>query len=106
QTIFSMSQLSLLAESLIGSEIVKLGNEINVRIGNGEKIYNYTIGDFDPSIFPIPKELEEGIIAAYKDHYTNYPPGDGLKELRQAVIKFIKEWQGLDYELDEVMIAS
>lgn len=101
-----MSQLSLLAESLIGSEIVKLGNEISVRISNGEKIYNYTIGDFDPSIFPIPKQLEENIIEAYKNHYTNYPPGDGLKELRQSVLYFIKEWLGLNYELDEVLIAS
>lgn len=101
-----MSQLSLLAESLIGSEIVKLGNEINVRIGNGEKIYNYTIGDFDPSVFPIPKPLEEGIIKAYQEGYTNYPPGDGLKELRLSVIEFVKEWLGLNYQLDEVLIAS
>ena len=101
-----MSQLSLLAESLIGSEIVKLGNEINVRIGNGERIYNYTIGDFDPSLFHIPQELENGIIEAYRQHYTNYPPGDGLKELRESVLYFVKEWLGLDYALDEVMIAS
>jgi len=101
-----MSQLSLLAESLIGSEIVKLGNEINVRISNGEKIYNYTIGDFDPAVFPIPKSLEEGIVKAYQEGYTNYPPGDGLKELRLSVIAFVKEWMGLDYQLDEVLIAS
>lgn len=101
-----MSQLSLLAESLIGSEIVKLGNEINARISKGEKIYNYTIGDFDPSIFPIPKELEEEIIHAYQLHYTNYPPGDGAKDLREAVLQFIKKWQGLEYTMDEVQIAS
>jgi aspartate aminotransferase len=101
-----MSQLSLLAETLIGSEIVKLGNEISVRVSKGEKIYNYTIGDFDPAIFPIPKQLEEGIISAYNQKYTNYPPGDGLRELRQSVLEFMKEWQGLDYEMDEVLIAS
>lgn len=101
-----MSQLSLLAESLIGSEIVKLGNEINVRIAKGEKIYNYTIGDFDPAVFPIPKELEQAIIEGYQKHYTNYPPGDGVKELREAVIAFIKEFEGIEYHLDEVQIAS
>ncbi|MGN6566694.1 MAG: pyridoxal phosphate-dependent aminotransferase [Flavipsychrobacter sp.] len=101
-----MSQLSQLAETLIGSEIVRLGNEINVRISKGEKIYNYTIGDFDPEIFPIPQELEAGIIEAYKEHYTNYPPGDGLLELRNSVASFIKEHEGISYAPNEVLIAS
>jgi aspartate aminotransferase len=80
-----MSKLSNLAESLIGSEIVKLGNEINNRIRNGEKIYNYTIGDFAPAIFPIPAQLEDKIINAYREGFTNYPPADGLLSLREAV---------------------
>src|SRR5688572_27906371 len=101
-----MSQLSLLAESLIGSEIVKLGNEINVRIAKGEKIYNYTIGDFDPDIFPIPKQLEDAIIESYTQHNTNYPPGDGVRELRESVLQFIKTHEELDYNIDEVQIAS
>ncbi|MEO9051281.1 MAG: hypothetical protein ABI280_05770, partial [Ginsengibacter sp.] len=49
--------LSHLAETLIGSEIVKLGADIKAKIKGGEKIYNFTIGDFDSSIFPIPKKL-------------------------------------------------
>ena len=61
-----MSKLSKLAETLIGSEIVKLGNAINDRIRNGETIYNYTIGDFNSSIFPIPKELEDLIVEEYR----------------------------------------
>ncbi|MEI7802795.1 MAG: pyridoxal phosphate-dependent aminotransferase, partial [Bacteroidota bacterium] len=44
-----------MAENLIGSEIIKLGGEINERIKKGEKINNYTIGDFDPKVFPIPQ---------------------------------------------------
>ena len=59
-------QLSHLAETLIGSEIVKLGGDIREKIRQGERIYNFTVGDFDPSIFPIPKALEEGIIDAYQ----------------------------------------
>ena len=101
-----MSQLSQLAETLIGSEIVRLGNEINTRISKGEKIYNYTIGDFDPKIFPIPQELEDGIIEAYRSKYTNYPPGDGVLELRIAVADFIKDHMGISYETNEVLIAS
>jgi len=99
-------KLSQLAETLIGSEIVKLGNAISERIRNGEKIYNFTIGDFDPNIFPIPKELEDKIIESYKSHYTNYPPADGIAELRNAVSTFLKDWEGLSYEPNEILIAS
>lgn len=98
--------LSQLAETLIGSEIVKLGNAISERVRNGEKIYNFTIGDFDPEIFPIPKELENEIIEAYKNHYTNYPPADGIAELRSAVSGFLKEWEGIEYADNEILIAA
>ncbi|GEO11976.1 pyridoxal phosphate-dependent aminotransferase [Segetibacter aerophilus] len=99
-------KLSNLAETLIGSEIVKLGNAISERKRQGEKIYNFTIGDFDPTIFPIPKELEDEIIEAYKSHYTNYPPADGIVELRNAVSSFLKDWEGLDYSNNEILIAA
>ncbi|HEX8314463.1 MAG TPA: aminotransferase class I/II-fold pyridoxal phosphate-dependent enzyme [Flavisolibacter sp.] len=99
-------KLSHLSETLIGSEIVKLGGEIRERIRKGERIYNFTVGDFDPKIFPIPKELEEHIIDAYREHFTNYPPGEGSLELREAVSRFTKQYQGLDYGTDEILIAS
>ena len=99
-------KLSHLAETLIGSEIVKLGNAISERIRNGEKIYNYTIGDFNPNIFPIPNELENLIIQSYQQHHTNYPPGDGVLELRKAVSSFLKEWEDLSYDVSEIQIAS
>jgi aspartate aminotransferase len=101
-----MSKLSNLAESLVGSEIVKLGNEINNRIRNGEKIYNYTIGDFAPSIFPIPLQLKEAIIKAYEDGYTNYPAADGILPLRESVSAFIEAKEHIHYDVSEIQIAS
>ncbi len=101
-----MSKLSNLAESLVGSEIVKLGNEISNRIRNGEKIYNYTIGDFAPAIFPIPQQLEDAIVKAYRDGFTNYPSADGILPLREQVAAFIGKHQGISYAVNEVQIAS
>ncbi len=101
-----MSKLSNLAESLVGSEIVKLGNEISNRIRNGEKIYNYTIGDFAPAIFPIPQQLEDAIVKAYGDGFTNYPSADGILPLREQVAAFIGKHQGISYAVNEVQIAS
>lgn len=101
-----MSKLSNLAESLVGSEIVKLGNEINNRIRNGERIYNYTIGDFNPSIFPIPEALQAQIIKAYHEGYTNYPPADGVLPLREAVGRFVQKYENVSYANDEIQISS
>ena len=91
---------------MVGSEIVRLGNEISERKRRGEDIFNFTIGDFDPAVFPIPKALEELVIESYKHHYTNYPPAEGVIELRTAVSGFLKEWAGLGYSTDEILIAS
>lgn len=99
-------KLSYLSETLIGSEIVKLGNEIKEKIRQGERIYNFTIGDFDPSIFPIPQELEEAIVDAYRKHFTNYPIAEGNPDLREAIQSFIKDTEGLSYGMDEILVAS
>lgn len=98
--------LSKLAETLIGSEIVRLGAEIKEKIKSGETIYNFTIGDFDSSIFPIPVKLEEEIINAYKNKFTTYPPADGILSLRESISEFIKDREGLYYNSKEILIAA
>ena len=99
-------KLSQLSETLIGSEIVKLGGEIREKIRQGERIYNFTVGDFDPSIFPIPKELEDAIVEAYRKHFTNYPAAEGNLDLREAIHSFVRDEQGLDYGTNEILVAS
>jgi len=85
---------------------VRLGADIKDKIKHGEKIYNFTIGDFDSSIFPIPKKLELEIIEAYKNKFTTYPPADGILGLRESVSQFIKEREGLDFNTNEILIAA
>ncbi|MEO6537621.1 MAG: aminotransferase class I/II-fold pyridoxal phosphate-dependent enzyme, partial [Ferruginibacter sp.] len=99
-------KLSRLAESLVGSEIVKLGGVIKEKISQGQHIYNFTIGDFDSSQFPIPVALENEIIAAYKKGYTNYPAAEGELELRKAVASFLHRCEGLSFTPQEILIAN
>lgn len=99
-------QLSQLAETLIGSEIVKLGGDIREKIRQGDKIYNFTVGDFDPEIFPIPRELEDGIVDAYRRHFTNYPAAEGNLDLRQSIAAFLKDREKLVYAPEEILVAS
>lgn len=102
----SVSKVSKLAQNIIGSEIIKLAGEVNEKIKQGEKIYNLTIGDFNPKEFPIPSELKQYIVDAYTDDQTNYPAADGMLELRNAVSNLLKERGGLDYKNDEILIAG
>jgi aspartate aminotransferase len=99
-------KVSKMAENLIGSEIIKLAGEIREKMARGEKVYNFTIGDFDPSIFPIPQELKLEIIDALHKEHTNYPPSEGMLELRQSVSYFLKKSFGLQYTADEILIAG
>jgi aspartate aminotransferase len=98
--------VSKMAAGLIGSEIIKIGNEVNEMIRRGENICNLTIGDFDPSIFPIPGELQQEITRAYGAGHTNYPPANGMADLRQSVAAFLKERLGLDYSPNDILVAG
>jgi aspartate aminotransferase len=99
-------KVSKIAENIIGSEIIKLAGEVNEKIKQGEKIYNLTIGDFNPNEFPIPSELKQFIIEEYNANQTNYPAADGMLELRTAVSNLLKQRGGLEYKADEILIAG
>ncbi|MCC2546521.1 aminotransferase class I/II-fold pyridoxal phosphate-dependent enzyme [Hymenobacter sp. BT175] len=98
--------VSRMAGSLIGSEIIKIGNEVNDMIRKGEEICNLTIGDFDPAIFPIPEELRTEITAAYAAGNTNYPPANGVPELRNAAAAFLESRLGLSYSPADILVAG
>lgn len=99
-------KVSDLAHGIIGSEIIKLAAEVNEKIRQGEKIYNMTIGDFNPKHFPIPKELKQYIIEEYNADQTNYPEADGMETLRKAVSLFLQKRGNLNYESNEILIAG
>ncbi len=100
------TKVSELAQNLIGSEIIKLAGEINEKIKQGSSVFNFTIGDFNPALFPIPNELKAEIIKAYEADQTNYPPAEGVMELREAVSVFLKQYGNLDYSKSEILIAG
>lgn len=98
--------VSVLANTLIGSEIIKIGNEVNEMKRKGAKIANLTIGDFDPSIFPIPVELKEEIIKAYNEGHTNYPPADGILPLRETIVDVLVDRYQLTYATTDILVAG
>ncbi|MGE0566328.1 MAG: pyridoxal phosphate-dependent aminotransferase [Bacteroidia bacterium] len=98
--------VSDLAENIIGSEIIKLAGEVNKKIQEGQKIYNLTIGDFSPKEFPIPTELTDYIKQAYSEGHTNYPPANGIQDLRDAVSNLLDKRCQLSYSSDDILISG
>ena len=98
--------VSKLAQGLRGSEIIKIAGEINELKRQGQDIANLTIGDFDSDIYPIPTELKQEIIDAYNHNQTNYPPADGMLNLRESVSAFLANRYDLDYPATQVLISG
>lgn len=100
------SVVSSMSAALTGSEILKMAGEIRALEAKGEKICNLTIGDFRPAEFPIPTRLNELIKEALDEGQTNYPPSDGVLELRQEVQALYERTLGLKYPVQGVVVAG
>jgi aspartate aminotransferase len=100
------SRVSGMAAGLIGSEILRIASEIRALAASGRPVCNLTVGDFDPRYFPIPAPLAQGIHAALDKGETNYPPSNGIPELRQAVTRFYERELGLRFPVESVLIVG
>ncbi len=89
-----------------GSAILAIAAEIQERRAAGHPVANFTIGDFDPSIFGIPPVFRDAIAQAYADGQTNYPPAIGTAELRSAIRSFYAARLGVDYPEGSVLVGA
>ncbi|MBX7151858.1 aminotransferase class I/II-fold pyridoxal phosphate-dependent enzyme [bacterium] len=95
-----------MAGGLVGSEILKIAADIRAMVADGQKVCNLTVGDFNPSEFRIPEFLEKDITRQYQKGQTNYPPSDGVMELRKAVQQFYSEWLHLQYPEKSIIVTG
>ena len=68
----------------------------------GEDIISLNVGEPD---FGTPDYIKVAGMKAIADNFTKYTPGNGILELRQAIVKKLKEDNGLDYTVNEVTTA-
>ncbi|HEV8582515.1 MAG TPA: aminotransferase class I/II-fold pyridoxal phosphate-dependent enzyme [Thermoanaerobaculia bacterium] len=99
-------RISTMAAGLVGSEILRIAGEIRAFVATGRSVCNLTVGDFDPRYFPIPAKLSAAVQAALERGETNYPPSEGIGELRQAVRRFYERDLGLRYPVESVLIVA
>ena len=100
------ADLSRLARGLIGSEVLRIAAEIRALTAQNRPICNLTVGDFDSKEFRPPEALLEGVRQALHEGHTNYPPSNGVIELRQAITRFYLRELGLQYPVESVLVAG
>ena len=99
-------RVSAMADGLIGSEILRIAADVRAMLAEGAEVCNLTVGDFAPEQFPAPRALVDGIVQALQTGETNYPPSDGVLDLRKAVSRFYEEWLGLSYPVESILITG
>ncbi|MFN8180181.1 MAG: aminotransferase class I/II-fold pyridoxal phosphate-dependent enzyme [bacterium] len=100
------SRVSSFAEKIPVSSILKVAGEIREMKARGISILDLTVGDFHPSQFPVPQGLVDRIIDALEHRETNYPPVQGVAELREALAEMTREDLGLDYSPSAFLVAG
>ena len=91
---------------MVGSEVLRIAAEVRAAIAAGRDVLNLTVGDFDSREFPVPAALIEGIRRALADGHTNYPPSNGIPELRRAIAAFYARELGLEVPVESVIVAG
>ncbi|HEX6367712.1 MAG TPA: aminotransferase class I/II-fold pyridoxal phosphate-dependent enzyme [Longimicrobium sp.] len=99
-------RVSTMAGGLVGSEILKIAADIRTLVASGTEVCNLTVGDFSPKQFRIPSLLEREIIQALQQGETNYPPSEGVPDLRRAVGDFYQRWLGLAYGVESILVTA
>ncbi|HZS61242.1 MAG TPA: aminotransferase class I/II-fold pyridoxal phosphate-dependent enzyme, partial [Gemmatimonadaceae bacterium] len=88
------------------STILKMAAEVRALLAEGRQVCNLTVGDFDPTYFPIPTGLRDGIETALKFGQTVYPPPMGVPSLREAIQIYSRVGLGLEYPVEGVLVTS
>lgn len=62
------------------------------------------LGTGEPD-FDTPQHIKKAAIAAIEAGFTKYTPVDGIVELKQAIINKFKRDNGLDYQLNQILVS-
>lgn len=101
-----LASIARRARGMEASRILTIAAEIRALQAAGKPVCDLTVGDFDPALFPVPDRLTRETIQALERGETNYPPGDGMPVLRDAIREAIRREHGVAIPRDGVLVTS
>lgn len=81
-------------------KMTKLGRELAAQ---GANIISLSVGEPD---FNTPDHIKEAAKKALDENYTRYSPVPGYPELRKSIVKKLKEENGLDYDISQIVVST
>ncbi|WP_246163254.1 pyridoxal phosphate-dependent aminotransferase [Sphingobacterium humi] len=96
---FLSNRINELSESAT-LKMTKLGRELAAK---GINVISLSVGEPD---FNTPDHVKEAAKKALDENFTRYSPVPGYPELRQAIVNKLKNENGLDYDISQIVVST
>ncbi len=81
-------------------KMTKLGRELAAK---GINVISLSVGEPD---FNTPEHVKDAAKKALDENWTRYSPVSGYPELRQAIVNKLKNENGLDYDISNIVVST
>ena len=98
-----MAQLSNRLNRLAPSATLAMSQKSGEMKAQGIDVINMSVGEPD---FNTPDHIKEAAKKAIDDNWSRYSPVPGYADLRQAIVAKLKNENGLDYTINEVLVSN
>jgi len=99
----NMAQLSNRLNRLAPSATLAMSQKSNEMKAQGVDVINMSVGEPD---FNTPDQIKEAAKKAIDDNYSRYSPVPGYADLRKAIAAKLKNENGLDYSINEILVSN
>jgi aspartate aminotransferase len=85
------------------SEIVQVRNKVMELRAAGQKVHGFHGGE---PFFETPNVVKYALLSAAVENKTRYAPSSGIEPLRQAIAAKLKERNGLEVSMENVLVTA
>lgn len=98
-----MAQLSDRLNRLAPSATLAMSQKSGEMKAQGIDVVNMSVGEPD---FNTPEHIKAAAKKAIDDNFSRYSPVPGYMDLREAIVAKLKNENGLDYSVNEVLVSN
>lgn len=98
-----MAQLSDRLNRLAPSATLAMSQKSSEMKAQGIDVINMSVGEPD---FNTPDHIKEAAKKAIDENYSRYSPVPGYPDLRKAIAAKLKNENGLDYSINEILVSN